>query len=80
MMRFWGGKRTIERGLQNQFCSGLSPFPPKKMTGREQTGGLENLSSVGGAKTVFGEGFFGMFSPPLSFPPPPFIFLGETAH
>ena len=27
----------------------------------------------GGSKTVFGEGFYGMFSPPLSFPPPLFF-------
>ena len=31
--------------------------------------GGERIISGGGSKTVFGEGLYGMFSPPLSFPP-----------
>ena len=40
-------------------------------TGRKQTGGGgKRIIGGGGSKTVFGKGFYGMFSPPLSFPPP----------
>ena len=38
------------------------------MTLREQMGGNRIIS--GGVQTVFGEGLYGMFSPPLSLPPP----------
>ena len=44
------------------------------MTGREQTGGGGTYHRWRGSKTVFGEGLYGMFSPPLSLPPP-FVFL-----
>ena len=34
---------------------------------------------MGGSKTVFGEGLYGMFSPPLSSPPPFVLFFaGKT--
>ena len=33
---------------------------------------------MGGSKTVFGEGFYGMFSPSLSFPPP--LFFSDSIH
>ena len=49
------------------------PVSSKEMTGREQTGGL-TYHRWRGFKTVFGEGFHGVFSPHLSFPPP-FVFL-----
>ena len=78
-----GGKRTIECPLQNHFgglrkwdLSGLCPFPPKNMTWREQIGGKAYHKWGGGSKTVFGEGFYGMFSPPQSFFPP-FVFLWQ---
>ena len=45
------------------------PVSSKENDGREQKGG-GNVSYVVGSKTVFGEGLYGMFSPPLSFPPP----------
>ena len=34
---------------------------------------LFSASTRGGSQTVFGEGLYGMFSPPLSFPPPLFF-------
>ena len=40
---------------------------------REQRGAGESYHKWGGSKAVFGEGFYGMFSPPLSFPPPLFF-------
>ena len=45
------------------------------MTLREQRGGKRIIS--GGSKTVFGEVLYGMFSPPLSFPPP--LFFSECS-
>ena len=38
-------------------------------------GGGEIVSEVGGSKTVFGEGFYGMFSPRLGFSPPFFLLI-----
>ena len=52
------------------------PVSSKENTWSEQTGG-ERIIGGGGSKTFFGEGFYGMFSPPLSFPPPP-LFFSET--
>ena len=48
------------------------PVPSKEKTGVNWGGGITSYAGV--SKTVFGEGFYGMFSPPLSFPPP-FVFL-----
>ena len=52
------------RAEKKRDLSGLCPFPPKTMTWCEQKGG----GDVSGSKTVFGEGFYGVFSPPLSCP------------
>ena len=75
----FGGRKSTnstERGLQNQFWSlrkwdwsCLCPFPLTKikMTGREQTGGKTYRRwGVQKSKTVFGDGFYVVFSPPLS--------------
>ena len=48
-------------------------FPQGKWQGASK-GGWKRIIGGGGSKTVFGEGFYGMFSPPLSFPTP-FVFL-----
>ena len=67
--------KTNFGGLRTWDWSGLCPFPLKKMTGREQTeGGKRIVGGGGGPQTIFGEGFYGMFSLLLSFPPP-FVFL-----
>ena len=79
---FWGGNvqksapsKAGFGGLRKWDWSGLCPFPPRKMTGHEQRGGGGNrIIGGGGSKTVFGKGFYGMVSPPLSFPPP-LVFL-----
>ena len=77
------GKRTIKHPLQNQFWRPQKvgfvwsvPVPLRRMTLRKQRGG-KSYHKWGGSKTVFGEGFYGIFSPPLSFPPP-FVFLWST--
>ena len=75
-----GGKRTIECALQNQFWRpqkvGFAWSLPvsSKENNRAKTKGGGKRIIGGGSKTVFGKGFYGMFSPPLSFPPP-FVFL-----
>ena len=48
------------------------PFLLGRMTGREQSAGGNRIMDGGGGvpKTVSGEEVYGMFSPPLSFPPP----------
>ena len=90
IVRFWGGaregggKRTqIMRALQKKFWRPQKVgFPwsvpvSSKENNRAKTngGGGETYHRWGGgSKTVFGKGFYGMFSPPLSFPPP-FVFL-----
>ena len=58
-------------GLRKWDLSGLCPFPLRKMTLREQRGG-GSYHKWGGPKPFLGRGlgFYGMFSPPLSFPPP----------
>ena len=66
MANMGGAKRIarfLEPLLQNQFW-------------RTQKVGLvwSVPISWGGSKTVFGEGFYGIVSPPLSFPRP-FVFL-----
>ena len=80
-----GGERTIEcplqkpvfGGLRKWDSSGLCPLPPvaSKENDRAWTkGGEETYHKWGeGPELFFGEGFYGMFSPPLSFPPP-FVF------
>ena len=73
---FLGGKRTIECALQNQFWRpqkvgfAWSVPVPSKENNRAKTNGGKTYHRAGGSKTVFGKGFYGMFSPPLSFPPP----------
>ena len=76
---FWGGKRTTECALQNQFWRpqkvGLvwsAPVPSKESDRAWTKGGgeLYHRWVGGGVQNLFGEGFYGMFSPPLSFPPP----------
>ena len=81
IVRFWGGKRTIEHALQNQFWRpekvGFAWSVPEetKENNRAKTNeGGKRIIGGRGSKTVFGKGFYGMFSPPLSFPPP-FVFL-----
>ena len=78
------GQRTIKcpsktsfGGLRKWDLSGLCPFPPRKMTGREQRRGGGKRIISGGVQNVSGEGFYGMFSPPLSFPP--FLFFSERS-
>ena len=79
---FGGGKRTIERalsktsfgGLRKWDLPGLCRFPLRKTTGRKRTGGGKRIIGGGVQNLFFGKGFYGMFSPPLSFPPP-FVFL-----
>ena len=51
------------------------PIALRKTTKCEQTGAGKRI--IGGlSETVFEEGFYGTFSPPLSFPPP--LFLSES--
>ena len=45
------------------------PLSSKAMTGYGETGGGGRIIGEGGSKTVFEEGVYGMFSPPLSFSP-----------
>ena len=69
---FEGAGKTYYRE-QKVDSAGLCPFPLRKTTGREQMGGWGgNVSSVGGVgpKPFWGRAFYGMFSPPLSFPAP----------
>ena len=53
---------------------GLCPFPLRKMTGREQTGGEQRGGGTyhkwGGSKTVFGEGFLWYVPPTPEFSTP----------
>ena len=83
---FGGGERTIECALQNKFWRaekvGFAWSVPvsSKENNRAKTnggGGGETYDRWGGPKPFLGEGFYGMFSPPLSFPPP-FVFLLVT--
>ena len=47
----------------------------EKFNNRAKTNGGGGKRIIGGGiQTVFGKGFYGMFSPPLCFPPP-FVFL-----
>ena len=68
---FWGTDyyrvpppTTTFRGLRKWDLSGLCPFPPKKMTWREQMGGKTYHRLGGGVKTVFGEGLMVCFPLP----------------
>ena len=83
----WGGESTIERALQNQFWRpqkvGFAwPMPvssKEKQQGENKRGGKRIIGGGGGGpKPLLGRGFYGMFSPPLSFPPP-FVFLWNGA-
>ena len=83
IVRFWGGggKRTIECAFQNQFWrpqkvgfAWSEPVSSKENNRTKTNGGGETYHRWGGgSKTIFGNGFYGMFSPPVSFPPP-FVF------
>ena len=86
--RFWGGggKRTIECPFQNHYWRRQKvgfvwsvPFPPKKITWREQRGGRKRIICGGGGSktvTVFEEGFLWcVFPPSPEFSTPPFVFL-----
>ena len=70
--------KTSFGGLRKWDRSGLCPFPLSKMTGREQTGGGETYHRWGGSKTVFGDGFCPMLSPPLISHPP--LFFSEFGN
>ena len=71
IVRFWGGRRTVERALQTSFgglrkldSSGLCPFP-----GREQPGGGERV--IGGVvQNHFGAGGFMVCFPSPEFSTP----------
>ena len=52
------------------------PVASKENNRAKTNGGGKRIIGGGGPKTVFGEGFYGMFSPPLSFPPP--LFFSEN--
>ena len=78
---FGGGKRTIECTLQNQLWRpqkvGFAwsvPVSFKENNRAKTNGGGGKRIIGGGVQNVFAKGFYGMFSPPLSFPPP-FVFL-----
>ena len=63
-------KPVLEGSERKWDWSGLCPFPLRIITGREQTaGGGKRIIGGGGPKSFFGEGFYGMSSPLLSFPP-----------
>ena len=74
-----GGERTAEGALQNHSWRpqklGLVWSVPlsyiREMTESCQKKGGGERTVGGRSKNVFGEGFYGMFSTPLSFPPPP---------
>ena len=55
----------------------MCPFPLKKMTRHEQRG-WGNRIIGGGVQNRFYGGFYGMCSPPLSFPPP--LFFSECVY
>ena len=65
--------KTTFGGLRNWGWSGRCLFLLREMTESRQKRGGKRIVD-GGSKNVFGEGFFaefyGMFSTPLSFPPP----------
>ena len=72
IVRFWGGKRTMECALRNQFwrpqkvgSSGLCRFPLRKTTGENKRGGKRIIGR--GSKNRFGKGFYPEFSTPLCF-------------
>ena len=46
------------------------PASSKENNRAKTNEGGRRIIGRGGPKTVFGKGFYGMFSPPLSFPPP----------
>ena len=78
---FLGGGETYHRArppkpVLEASESGIAwsePVSSKKNNRAKTNGGGGKRIIGGGSKTVFGKGFHGMFSPPLSFPPP-FVF------
>ena len=69
-----GGKCTIECALQNQFWRpqkvGFAwsvPVSSKENNRAKTNGGEKTYHRWGGPKPFLGMGFYGMFSPPLSF-------------
>ena len=62
-----GGERYCRVCLRKWDWSGLCTFPLRKMTGREQTGGLETYHRWGGPKPFLGRGSMVRFSFPMPF-------------
>ena len=62
--------KPVKEASENGIRLVCARFSSKEMTGREQRGGGGKRIISGGSKTVFGEGLYGMFSLPLSSPPP----------
>ena len=62
--------KTTFGGFRKWDWSGQCPFPLRTLTWRGRTGGEKHI--IGGAQNNFWGGSYGMFSPPLSFPPPLF--------
>ena len=60
IVRFWGGKRTIERALQNQFWRpqkvGFAWSVPVSSEERAKTNGGETYHRWGGVQSRFWEG------------------------
>ena len=66
--RQMGREAKRESALQNQFFLQVSCNEDDRAW---RNGGGGGRIIFGGSKTIFGDGFCGMFSHPLSFPPPP---------